>query len=140
MRRKFGEKASTTEARLVVNERFPALNHKPVTRTLLRSQRKPAGVRMPNPKTSRSDDWLSVMVDAERRRIKQNVASHSRQKDKPMASVSGKARVDVPATISDRWRALMVKIDAVRRFRSSLARFRSRKAKSEEHLMDDPSM
>ncbi|CAM6045591.1 unnamed protein product [Sphagnum compactum] len=58
----------------------------------------------------------------------------------PMASVAGKARVDVPATISDRWRALMVKMDAVRRFRSSLARFRSRKAKSEEHLIDDPSM
>jgi hypothetical protein len=58
----------------------------------------------------------------------------------PMASVAGKARVDVPATISDRWKALMVKMDAVRRFRSSLARFRSRKAKSEEHLIDDPSM
>ncbi|CAK9190914.1 unnamed protein product [Sphagnum troendelagicum] len=58
----------------------------------------------------------------------------------PMASVAGKAGVDVPATISDRWKALMVKMDAVRRFRSSLARFRSRKAKSEEHLIDDPSM
>jgi hypothetical protein len=72
-------------------------------------------------------------------RTKENDASQSRPKDMPMASVVGKARVDVPATISDRWRALMVKMDAVRRFRSSLARFRSRKAKPEEHLIDDPS-
>jgi hypothetical protein len=72
-------------------------------------------------------------------RTKEN-ASQSRPKDMPMASVVDKARVDVPATISDRWRALMVKMDAVRRFRSSLARFRSRKAKPEEHLIDDPPM
>jgi len=72
--------------------------------------------------------------------IKEDDASQSRQKNMPMANVAGKARVDVPATISDRWKALMVKMDAVRRFRSSLARFRSRKAKSEEHLIDDPSM
>ncbi len=72
--------------------------------------------------------------------IKEDDANHSRQNDMPMANVAGKARVDVPATISDRWRTLMVKMDAVRRFRSSLARFRSRKAKSEEHLIDDPSM
>jgi len=70
-------------------------------------------------------------------RIKEDDASQS---DMPMASLAGKARVDVPATIPDRWRALMVKMDAVRRFRSSLVRFRSRKAKSEEHLIDDPSM
>ncbi len=88
----------------------------------------------------------TVLVDLETddesrlSRIKEDDASHSRQKDMPMASVAGKARVDVPATISDRWRALMVKMDAVRRFRSSLARFRSRKAKSEEHVIDDPSM
>ncbi len=73
-------------------------------------------------------------------RMKEDDASQSRQKDMPMASVAGKGRVDVPATISERWRALMVKMDAVRRFRSSLARFRSRKAKSKEHLIDDPSM
>jgi hypothetical protein len=72
--------------------------------------------------------------------IEEDDARQSRQKDMPMASVAGKAGVDVPATISDRWKALMVKMDAVRRFRSSLARFRSRKAKSEEHLIDHPSM
>ncbi len=71
--------------------------------------------------------------------IKEDDASQSRQKDMPMASVAGKARVDVPATISDKWRALMVKMDAIRRFRSSLARFRSRKAKSKELLIDNPS-
>ncbi len=73
-------------------------------------------------------------------RIKEDDSSQSRLKDMPMASVAGKGRVHVPATISDRWRALMVKMDALRRFRSSLDRFRSRKAKSEEHLIDDPSM
>ncbi len=72
-------------------------------------------------------------------RRKEDDASQSRQKDMPMASVAGKARVNVPATHSASWRALMVKMDAVRRFRSSLGRFRSRKAKSEEHLIDDPS-
>jgi len=31
MKWKFGQKASTTEDKLIVNERFPALNHRPVT-------------------------------------------------------------------------------------------------------------
>jgi hypothetical protein len=73
-------------------------------------------------------------------RIKEDDASDSRQKDMRTPSVAGNSRVDVPATTSDRWRALMVKMDAVGRFRSSLARFRSRKAKPEEHLRGDPSM
>ncbi|KAH8973335.1 hypothetical protein BDL97_01G041100 [Sphagnum fallax] len=80
-----------------------------------------------------------IISESRLSRIKEDDASQSRQKDMPMASVAGKARVDVLATISDKWRALMVKMDAVRRFRSSLARFRSRKAKSKELLIDDPS-
>jgi hypothetical protein len=68
-------------------------------------------------------------------RIKQDDASHSRQKDMRTASVAGNSRVDVPATTSDRWRALRVKLFAVGRFRSALARLRSRKAKPEEHLL-----
>jgi hypothetical protein len=55
-------------------------------------------------------------------------------------TVAGMSRVDVHATISDRWRALRVKLDAARRFRSSLPRFRSPKAKPEAHLIDGPSM
>jgi hypothetical protein len=74
-------------------------------------------------------------------RIKEDDASESGQKDMRTASVAGNSRVDVPATTSDRWRALMVKMDAVGRFRSSLARFRSCKAKPEENFMrDDTSM
>ncbi|CAM6071362.1 unnamed protein product [Sphagnum tenellum] len=46
------------------------------------------------------------------------------------------SRVHVHVTISDRWRALRVKLDAARRFRSSLPRFRSPKAKPEAHLID----
>jgi hypothetical protein len=74
-------------------------------------------------------------------RIKEDDASDSGQEDMRTASVAGNSRVDVPAKTSDRWRALMVKMDAVGRFRSSLARFRSRKAKPEENFMrDDTSM
>jgi hypothetical protein len=73
-------------------------------------------------------------------RIKEDGASHSRQKDMPTASVAGMSWVDVHATISDRWRALRVKLDAARRFRSSLPRFHSPKPKPEEHLIDGPSM
>jgi len=37
-------------------------------------------------------------------RIKEDDSSQSRLKDMPMASVAGKGRVHVPATISDRWK------------------------------------
>jgi hypothetical protein len=43
-----------------------------------------------------------TIIDSMLSRIKEDDASLSRQKDMPMASVAGKARVDVSATISDR--------------------------------------
>ncbi|CAK9189708.1 unnamed protein product [Sphagnum troendelagicum] len=74
-------------------------------------------------------------------RIKEDDARDSGQEDMRTASVAGNSRVDVPAKTSDGWIAPMVKMDAVRRFRSSLARFCSRKAKPEENFMrDDTSM
>jgi hypothetical protein len=181
---KFGQKASTTEAKLIVNKWFPALNRTPAT-TSVREAKSAANLyleykicqleavdsmsRLPpveedDGRHSRQQVMTTAGVAGESMakyapthlsakpkaadlmisesrlsRIEEDDASHSRQKDMPMASVAGKARVDLLATISDKWRALMVKMDAVRRFRSSLARFRSRKAKSKEHMIDDPS-
>jgi hypothetical protein len=182
---KFGQKASTTEARLIVNERFPALNPTPVT-TSVREAKSAANlyleykicqleavdsmsglspVEEDDGRHCRQQDMTTAGVAGESRanyaptrlgakrkaahltmsesrlsRIKGDDASHSRQKDMRTASVAGMSRVDVHATISDRCRALRVKLDAARRFRSSLPRFRSPKAKPEEHLIDGPSM
>jgi hypothetical protein len=182
---KFGQKASTTEARLIVNERFPALNHTPVT-TSVREAKSAANLYLEYKicqleavdsmsglppveedagRHSRQQDMTTAGVAGESRakyaptrlgakrkaadltisesrlsRVKEDVASHSRQKDMPTASVAGMSMVDVHATISDRWRALRVKLDAARRFGSALPRFRSPKAKPEEHLTDCPSM
>ncbi len=185
MKWKFGQKASTTEAKLIVNKWFPPLNHRPAT-TSVREAKSAANLyleyknyqleavdsmsRLPpveeddgrhsreqvmttagvagksmakyaSTHLSAKGKAAELMISESRlSRIKEDDASHSRQKDMPMASVAGKASVDVHATISDRWRALMVKMDAVRRFRSPLARFRSRKAKSKEQLIYDPPM
>jgi hypothetical protein len=66
--------ACTIEARLTVNERFPAL-----------SKRKAADLTI-------SESRISL--------IKEDDPSHSRQKDMPTASVAGKSRVDVSPAIS----------------------------------------
>jgi hypothetical protein len=169
-----------------VNDRFPALNHTPVT-TSVREAKSAANlyleykicqfeavdsmsglppVEEDDGRHSRQQDMTTAGVAGESRakyaptrlgakrkaadltisesrlsRIKED-ASHARQKDMPTASVASMSRVDVDATISDSLRDRRVKfMDAARRLRPSLIpRFRSPKAKPEEHLIDGPSM
>ncbi len=72
-----------------------------------------------------SDSWIS--------RIKQDDASHSRQKDMPTASVAGNSRVDVSPIISHMtWKLPMLE--------AKLAQLRSIDGKLEENLRGDPSM
>jgi hypothetical protein len=85
-----------------VNERFPAL-----------SKRKAADLTI-------SESRISL--------IKEDDASHSRQKDMPTASVAGKSRVDVSRAISNMmWKLPMLEL-------------RSLDGKMEENLRGDPSM
>ncbi len=66
-------------------------------------------------------------------RIKQDDASHSRQKDMPTASVAGNSRVDVSPIISHMtWKLPMLE--------AKLAQLRSIDGKLEENLRGDPSM
>ncbi len=72
-----------------------------------------------------SESWIS--------RIKQDDASHSRQKDMPTASVAGNSRVDVSPIISHMtWKLPMLE--------AKLAQLRSIDGKLEENLRGDPSM
>ncbi|CAM6071370.1 unnamed protein product [Sphagnum tenellum] len=147
MKWKFGQKASTTEDKLIVNERFPALNHRPLT-TGVREAKGAANLYLEykicqleavdgmsgvppieeddgrhskqqvmttagvagesmakyapkhlSPKLKVADLTIS---ESRLSRIKELVAS---QKHIPTASIAGEARVDVHATISDRWKA-----------------------------------
>jgi len=95
---KFGQKASTTEARLIVNKRFPALNHRPVT----------TGVREAKSAANLYLEYKACQLEAvenmsELPPIEEDDGRHSRQQDMTMAGDAGESRAEyAPALLRSR--------------------------------------
>jgi hypothetical protein len=96
---KFGQKASTTEARLIVNERFPALNHRPVT-TAVREAKSAANLYLEY-KICQMEavDSMSGLPP-----IEEDDGRHSRQQDMTMAGDAGESRAEYAPTLLRSWR------------------------------------
>jgi len=93
---KFGQKASTKEARLIVNERFPALNHRPG----VREAKSPANLYLEY-KISQLEavDNMSGLPP-----IEEDYGRHSRQQDMTMAGDAGESRAEYAPTLLRSWR------------------------------------